>query len=216
VTMTRTVSSGPIRLMMVDDHPVVLHGLRQLLPESRFRVVAEATTSGECVSAAVRTTPDVILLDLRLQGSVAPDTCRDLRRAGVTAKVVILTGFEDEALLRACMAEGVSGILLKDSHETDLGSALERVIAGETVLDHRLTSKLSPDRADAEASRLGITAREYEVLRLLAQGLTSAEIGRELFLSVNTIRSYVQSLLAKLGAHTRIEAVTTARRHRLI
>jgi DNA-binding NarL/FixJ family response regulator len=214
--MSRTGTPSPIRLMLVDDHPVVLHGLRQLLPESRFRIVAEATTGRECVSSAVQTGPDVILLDLRLQGSVAPDTCRDLRRAGVAAKVVILTGYEDEALLRACLAEGVSGVLLKDSHGADLGKALERVIAGETVLDHRLTSKLSPDRADAEASRLGITAREYDVLRLLAQWLTSAEIGRELFLSVNTIRSYVQSLLAKLGAHTRIEAVTTARRLRLI
>jgi DNA-binding NarL/FixJ family response regulator len=202
--------------MLVDDHPVVLHGLRQLLPESRFRIVAEATTGRECVSCAVRTGPDLILLDLRLQDSVAPDTCRDLRRAGVSAKVVILTGYEDEALLRACLAEGVSGILLKDTHETDLGRVLERVLAGETVLDHRLSSKLSPDRADAEASRLGITAREYDVLRLLSQGLTSAEIGRELFLSVNTIRSYVQTLLAKLDAHTRIEAVTTARRLRLV
>jgi DNA-binding NarL/FixJ family response regulator len=202
--------------MLVDDHPVVLHGLRQLLPESRFRIVAEATTGRECVSCAVRTGPDLILLDLRLQDSVAPDTCRDLRRAGVSAKVVILTGYEDEALLRACLAEGVSGILLKDTHETDLGKVLERVLAGETVLDHRLSSKLSPDRADAEASRLGITAREYDVLRLLSQGLTSAEIGRELFLSVNTIRSYVQTLLAKLDAHTRIEAVTTARRLRLV
>jgi DNA-binding NarL/FixJ family response regulator len=205
-----------MRLMLVDDHPVVLHGLRQLLPESRFRIVAEAETGRECVACAVRTGPDLILLDLRLQGSVAPDICRDLRRAGVSAKVVILTGYEDEALLRACLAEGVSGILLKDTHEADLGKVLERVLAGETVLDHRLSSKLSPDRADAEASRLGITAREYEVLRLLSQGLTSAEIGRELFLSVNTIRSYVQSLLTKLGAHTRIEAVTTARRLRLV
>lgn len=214
--MTGTVAPALIRLMLVDDHPVVLHGLRQLLPESRFRIVAEATTGRECVSCAVRTRPDLILLDLRLQDSVAPDTCRDLRRAGVSAKVVILTGYEDEALLRACLAEGVSGILLKDTHETDLGKVLERVLAGETVLDHRLSSKLSPDRADAEASRLGITAREYDVLRLLSQGLTSAEIGRELFLSVNTIRSYVQTLLAKLDAHTRIEAVTTARRLRLV
>jgi DNA-binding NarL/FixJ family response regulator len=214
--VTGTVAPALIRLMLVDDHPVVLHGLRQLLPESRFRIVAEATTGRECVSCAVRTRPDLILLDLRLQDSVAPDTCRDLRRAGVSAKVVILTGYEDEALLRACLAEGVSGILLKDTHETDLGRVLERVLAGETVLDHRLSSKLSPDRADAEASRLGITAREYDVLRLLSQGLTSAEIGRELFLSVNTIRSYVQTLLAKLDAHTRIEAVTTARRLRLV
>jgi DNA-binding NarL/FixJ family response regulator len=214
--VTGTVAPALIRLMLVDDHPVVLHGLRQLLPESRFRIVAEATTGRECVSCAVRTRPDLILLDLRLQDSVAPDTCRDLRRAGVSAKVVILTGYEDEALLRACLAEGVSGILLKDTHETDLGKVLERVLAGETVLDHRLSSKLSPDRADAEASRLGITAREYDVLRLLSQGLTSAEIGRELFLSVNTIRSYVQTLLAKLDAHTRIEAVTTARRLRLV
>lgn len=90
--MTGTVAPALIRLMLVDDHPVVLHGLRQLLPESRFRIVAEATTGRECVSCAVRTGPDLILLDLRLQDSVAPDTCRDLRRAGVSAKVVILTG----------------------------------------------------------------------------------------------------------------------------
>ena len=214
--MIETVVPAPIRLMLVDDHPVVLHGLRQLLPQSRFRIVAEATNQPDCVSSAVRTQPEVILLDLRLQDSVAPETCRDLRRAGVAAKVVILTGYEDEALLRACLDEGVAGILLKDSHETDLGSALERVSAGEQVLDHRLTSRLSADGADEDASRLGITAREYEVLRLLSLGLTSAEIGRELFLSVNTIRSYVQSLLTKLGAHTRIEAVTRARRLRLL
>lgn len=207
---------SPVRVLLVDDHPIVLQGMRQLLARTRFAIAGEATSGAEALALARSAAPDVVVLDLRLPDCLAPDLCRWLRRAGVGARLVVLTGFEDDELLQACLAEGVAAILLKDAHDLDVPRVLERVLAGETVLDHRLSTRLEPCLPVRPEYSHGLTGREYEALRLMASGLTSAEIARELFLSVNTVRSYAQSLLLKLDAHTRIEAVAKARRLRLI
>jgi DNA-binding NarL/FixJ family response regulator len=203
-------------VVIADDHPIVLAGLRGLLPGAGFRVVGDARSAGECVDVVARLRPDLLLLDLRLPDGLAPDVCRRLRMRRVDVRVVVLTAFADEALLQACLAEDVAGVLLKDTHEATLLALLERVRRGETVVDPRLDAAAGPGPAAAARTEAGITPREHDVLRLVARGMTSAQIAGELHLSVNTVRSYVQSILSKLGVHTRIEALARARRLRLI
>ena len=197
----------PVSVLLVDDHPIVRTGLRQILPRDRFRVVAEAGTGAEALARARETRPGIVVLDLRLPDQLAPEVVRDLRRAGVAAPVVVLTGFADRALLAACHDAGAAAVLVKDLHQGRIVTVLERVARGETVAAEEL---------DDDAGEETLTPREQEVLRLVARGLTSAEIGRELHLATNTVRSYVQALLSKLGAHSRIEALAEARRRRLI
>ena len=130
---------------------------------------------------------------------------------------MILTGHDDRELVNACLEAGVSGILFKDTGDLDIVRSLERVVRGQDVFDPRLADD-PPDDAKALAAQGAsvLTTREYDVLRLVARGLTSRDIASELCLSVNTVRSYVQSTLLKLNAHTRIEAVRTARRLRML
>lgn len=207
-----------VSVLLVDDHPIVLKGLRELLVGRDVHIVGEVTTGQACLEAAGRSPPDVVVLDLRLPDRLAPDICRELRRLVPATKVVVLTGFDDEALLGACLTEGATGLLLKDVSDLDLLAILERILQGEVVLDPRLDF-LTASNGDARTVPLdtaGITQREYDVLRLVARGMTAAEIAAELHLAVNTVRSYVQSILEKTGTHTRIEALAEARRLRLI
>ena len=207
----------PVLVGLADDHPVVIRGLRQLLAGSRFRVVWQAWSRETCLTAALSQPAEVIVLDLRLGDDLAPDVLRELRRAGVASRVVILTGHDDRELVNACLEAGVSGILFKDTGDLDIVRSLERVVRGQDVFDPRLADD-PPDDAKALAAQGAsvLTTREYDVLRLVARGLTSRDIASELCLSVNTVRSYVQSTLLKLNAHTRIEAVRTARRLRML
>lgn len=209
------------RVLLVDDHPVVLEGICQLLATAHdFEVVAQATSATEALLAAGRLQPDLIVLDLMLPNAVATDICRELRASIPGVRVVILTAFDDRPLLRAALEAGASGILLKDVHKLDLVRALREIRAGRTVVDERVVEGLlvrGQHRADTSADMNGpLTPRECEVLGLIARGMTSKEIARALHLAPNTVRSYSQSLLAKLGAHNRIEALAAARRLRLI
>lgn len=214
-----TVDDGmrPVSVAVVDDHPVVIQGLRQLLVGSRFQVSWQATSRTECVDLSRRSAPEIIILDLRLGTDLAPDVIREMRKNRVSARMVVLTAHEDGQLLRACLDAGVAGVLFKDTGEMDIVRTLEEVIRGHTVVDPRLAGAVTRRNAllgDEVASQL--TTREYEVLRMVALGMTSREISQELGLAVNTVRSYVQSVLEKLNAHTRIEAISTARRLRLL
>ncbi|KWX02822.1 DNA-binding response regulator [Carbonactinospora thermoautotrophica] len=212
-------SSGTGNVLLVDDHPVVLAGLAQLLARGpRLRVVGEATSAQQAIEYVRRGGVDLVLLDLRLGEQLAPDVCRDLRRADPRVKVVVFTAFDDRALLRASLAAGASGLLLKDTRGLDLVDALHRVLAGQVVVDPRL-------RADEGGRPAGpadtepyepLTDREYEVLRLMAQGLTSREIADRLELAVNTVRSYAQDILTKLRARNRVQALAIARQLRLL
>lgn len=203
---------------IADDHPVVLRGVRQLLADSRYEVIWQALSGAMCVQACREHEPDILILDLRLGRDLAPDVLRELRMHGkTTPRVVVLTGHDDRPLINACLDAGVAGVLFKDAIEMDIVQSLEKVVAGETVLDTRLTRTSSDEaRRSADLGVSALTTREHEVLRLVARGMTSRDIAYELCLSVNTVRSYVQSTLFKLNAHTRIEAVTTARRLRLL
>jgi DNA-binding NarL/FixJ family response regulator len=198
--------------MLVDDHPIVRTGLRQILPRDRFRVVAEAGSAAEAIDLATRTRPSLIVLDLRLPDGLAPEVMARLRRSGIEAAVVVLTGFADRELLDACRRQGASAVLVKELHQGKLVATLERIARGESLPE----ADSGPAGADEPARDADLTEREHDVLRLVARGLTSAQIGAELYLATNTVRSYVQSVLRKLGAHSRIEALAEAQRRRLV
>lgn len=205
-------------VVVIDDHPVVIDGVRQLLAnEPDLTLVGEATTGADGVAMAESLKPDVVVLDLRLGDSFAPHFCRSIGEASSRSRIVIHTAFDDREPLRACLDAGAVGVVLKDG--SNLVDALRKVLAGELFVDPSLVDD-PHDRAVSLGEDGGfyesLTLREYEVLCVMALGLTSKEIAAELHLAENTVRSYVQSLLAKLHARNRIEALATARQLRLL
>jgi DNA-binding NarL/FixJ family response regulator len=215
---------SPKRVLLVDDHPVVLEGVGQMLRSTdRFAVVGEATTAELAVEIGGREQPDLVVLDLRVGEALAPDICVRLRAVAPDAKVVILTAFDDEVLLRACVKSGAVGVLLKDMHGLDVLGALERVLQGQMFIDERIHVADPPGARDedpgSEEDSTGyeaLTAREYQILQLLTRGLQSKEMAQELGLTPNTVRGYTQSVLTKLHVSNRVQALVTAQRLRLI
>jgi two-component system, NarL family, nitrate/nitrite response regulator NarL len=209
---------SPSRVLLVDDHPVVLQGIGQMLRSTdRFLVIGEATSAEQALEIGAREQPDLVVLDLRVGEALAPDICIGLRAVAPGARIVILTAFDDESLLRACVAAGAVGILLKDMHGLDVIGAFERVSEGQLVIDERIrVTDSATARAEDLTSYESLTPREHQILRLLTRGLTSKEMAEELGLTQNTVRGYMQSVLTKLHVTNRVQALTTAQRLRLI
>ena len=207
---------GVVRVLVVDDHPVVSDGVRLLLSSSaRFEVVASAMTAQQAVETARRTLPDLVLLDLRLPGSDPPHLVRQLRAAAPQVKVVLFTAHPEHSLLGPTLEAGVDGCLLKDAVTGDLAATLDAVMGGRRVMDPRLSRR--PDLSLGERLHdVGLTRREYDVLRLVATGLTNPEIADQLALTRNTVKSYLQAAMQKLGARNRVEAIAKAHEARLL
>jgi two-component system, NarL family, nitrate/nitrite response regulator NarL len=206
----------PARVLLVDDHPIVISGVRRLLAEAPdFEVVGQASTAQDAVKAAIAGRPDLILLDLRLPDVRSADLCRRLRTTMPSAQVVVFTAFVEGPLLRSCLAAGVAGVLLKDAAELDLVSDLRRIRSGRVVIDDRVreTAESANEPRPMDAS---LTQREHQVLRLLAEGMSGKEMAGTLGLAPNTVRSYCQSLLYKLQSTSRIQALANARTRGLL
>lgn len=209
-----------LSVAIADDHPIVLHGVRGILDEAPdFTVVGTAVSRAEAVKLCAERTVDILLLDLRLGDTLAPDFMETLADLYPDMKVVILTAFVDAALLEACLARGARGVVLKDASGLDLVGSLRSVAAGEVVVDGRL--RASRSRRDEQERYLEggfdkLSEREHEVLRLLSRGMNTREMAGELGLMTNTVRSYVQNILEKLQSRNRVMALATARKLRLI
>lgn len=208
------------RVLIVDDHPLVATGIRTVLShDPLFEVVGESHSGRAALDAAARLEPDVVLLDVRLGDLDGAQVAFGLLEAQPGLKVVMLTAFDDPGVLQSCLATGVSGILLKGSLDLDLAGALREVIRGGIVVDDSVAAALERAGSLLDAggvAPVGIRPREVEVLRLMAMGMTTRDVAAELHLSVNTVRSYTQALMEKLGAHTRVQAIVQARRLQLI
>jgi two-component system NarL family response regulator len=196
----------PIRILIVDDHPVVLAGLTSMLgTQSGIEVVGSASSGEEAMEMLRVKVADLLLLDLRMPGMSGIDTLHALKRSKNNARVVILTSFEtDEDIYRAVQA-GAQGYLLKDAPQSDMIDAIRTVHAGKRYLPRHIATRLAE-----RMMRTNLTARELEVLNMLAKGLTNKQIGVALSISDNTVRNHVNSIIEKLEVSDRTEAATTA------
>ncbi|WP_432931032.1 response regulator [Microbispora sp. CA-135349] len=198
-----------LRLMIVDDHPVVREGLRGMLEsDPGITVVGEAASGDEAVVRARDLTPDVILMDLRMPGGDGVSATARILTDRPESRVIVLTTYEtDQDIVRAVEA-GAAGYLLKDTSRADLLTAIAAAARGETVLSPSVATRLVTRMRAPVAESL--SRRETEVLALVARGLTNAEIGRELFISETTVKTHLLRVFSKLGVSDRTAAVTTA------
>lgn len=198
--------SRPIRILIVDDHPVVRAGLASMLATQPGIEVTGAVSSGEeALAKARRDMPDLLLLDLRMPGMSGIDTLHALREMKAAARVIILTSFEmDENIYRAVQA-GAQGYLLKDTSQRQMLEAITTVHAGKRYIPREIAARLAE-----RMLRSNLTARELEILEMLAKGLTNKQIANVLTISDNTVRNHVNSIIEKLEVSDRTEAVVVA------
>lgn len=202
-----------IRILMVDDDPAVCTHLAAVLEQADdVRVVGVEHDGAGAVEAVVRERPDVVLLDLRMPGVDGLAALTRLRALGSPARVVVLTAFDgDDAVARA-LAAGADGYLLKSTPPRDLVNLVRVVAQGQTVLSQGATRRLLPAVDPGRVALVGaLTARERDVLRLVAEGRSNAEIGSTLFLTEATVKGHVSRVLAKTGCANRTQAGLLAR-----
>ncbi len=211
----------PIRLLVVDDHPVVRDGLVAMLgTQPDFEVVGQASTGLEAVERAAALAPDVVLLDLEMPGLDGAEALAQMRAARPLVRALVFTAFDTDERIVGAVRAGAQGYLLKGAPRDELFNAI-RVVAGggsllQPVVASRLLQRLSA-AADASAPPPEpLTEREHEVLRLLAQGKPNKEIAAALAISERTVKFHVSSILSKLGAGNRTEAVTLAAQRGLV
>lgn len=196
----------PIRILIVDDHPVVVAGLTSMLgTQSGMLVVGSAAGGDEAIEMIRSQQVDLLLLDLRMPGMNGIDMLHALNRAKIHVRAIILTSYEtDEDIYRAVQA-GAQGYLLKDAPQTDMVEAIWAVYNGKRYFPRQIAERLAE-----RMMRTNLTARELEVLHMLARGLTNKEIGSALDISGNTVRNHVNSIIEKLEVSDRTEAATSA------
>jgi DNA-binding NarL/FixJ family response regulator len=198
-----------IRVMLVDDHPVVREGLRGMLEaEPDLTVVGEAGSGEEAVAQTPAVEPDVILMDLRMPGLDGVGATERILAASAAVRVVVLTTYETDADILRAVEAGASGYLLKDASRADLAGAIRAAARGETVLAPSVAGRLVNQVRRPVTQTL--SAREIEVLALVAKGQTNAEIGRSLHIAEATVKTHLLRAFGKLDVSDRTAAVTTA------
>jgi DNA-binding NarL/FixJ family response regulator len=201
-----------LRLLVVDDHPVVRHGLVAMLSEQEdLEVVAEAADGAQAVVLAGEHRPDVVLMDLRMPGMDGAEATARLRSRPDAPAVLVLTTYDTDADIVRAVEAGATGYLLKDAPVPTLVDAIRRAAAGETVLAPPVVARLA-SRLRAAPTQPDLTAREVEVLGCVARGLSNAEIGRELFIGEATVKTHLLRAFEKLQVTDRTAAVTAAYR----
>ena len=203
---------GRIGVVIADDHSVVREGLASLIGRKPdMKVLGEASNGREAIELWLKVRPDVMLLDLRMPELDGVSVIREIRAQDEDARIVVLTTFDgDEDIYRALKA-GAKAYLLKDVAREALMECIRRVYQGETFVPPPLAAKLA-ERLSGDA----LSAREIDVLKLIAEGKSNKEIGSKLFISEGTVKSHVKGIFAKLNVISRTEAVATATRRGLI
>lgn len=201
-----------ISLLIVDDHPVVRDGLRGMFESAPgFRVLGEASNGVEAVDLTTALDPDVILMDLRMPGGGGVDAIAELTLRRARAKVLVLTTYDTDSDTLPAIEAGATGYLLKDAPRDELFNAVRAAADGRTVLSPAVASRLvSAVRTPRAPGNEPLSAREREVLALVARGTSNREIARELFISEATVKTHLTHLYTKLGVKDRAAAVATA------
>ena len=207
-----------IRVLLVDDEALLREGLRAILEvEDDMEIVAEATNGFEAVDAARTLSPDIVLMDVQMPGMDGIEATRRVLKLSTSTRVIVLTTFDrDEYVYRALKA-GASGFLLKDLRRRELVGAIRDAADGSTLLAPAVTRRLiehfcGPSSRVVDPTRAlpELTPREREVLTLIGKGLRNSEIGAQLYLGENTVKTHVGRILSKLGLRDRVQAVIVA------
>jgi len=204
----------PVTCVVADDHPAVLEAVSEFLTQGGVEVVGRALEGEEALEQIEARHPDVALIDVRMPRLGGIELARRAQRSATGTAILLYTGYGDRALLTEALDAGVRGFVLKEAPMDDLLRAVRAVSAGGTYLDPVLAGAIA--MSSTESALPELTRREREVLRLLADGLSNEEIGKQLYISHETVRTHVRKAMAKLDADTRTQAVARALRDRLI
>jgi DNA-binding NarL/FixJ family response regulator len=205
-----------IRVLIVDDHPVVRAGLQKLLDgDPSIEIIGEATTGMEALALADALRPDLILLDLRLPELDGISAIRRIREVSPTSRVLILSGFATEQDVHAAIQAGAVGYLLKDMCSPELGRAIHAAMQGEPALHATAQGHLMRHVTMPPSPLTTLTPRERDVLKLIARGYSNREIAGLLHLTEGTVKGYVSAVLAKLGVADRTQAALYGLKHGL-
>jgi len=213
---------GPVKLLLVDDHPIVRSGLRMLfLSESGMQIVGEAGSGEEAIEAVRRLQPDVVIMDVSMPGMNGIEATRRIKAAHPQTAVLALTMYEDEQYFFEMLNAGASGYIPKRAAPDDLVSAIKVVAEGNVFLYSTLARFLIRDMAERagdepEEGDDVLTAREREVLTCIAEGMTNREIAEALVISIKTVERHRENIMAKLDMHNRVELVKYAIKKGLI
>jgi DNA-binding NarL/FixJ family response regulator len=225
IVLPETAFAEPIRVLVVDDHALFRRGLEMVLEqEPDIEVVGEASDGTEAVDVATETTPDVVLMDVRMPRRGGIDACTAIKDAVPSTKIIMLTISDEEADLYDAIKAGAMGYLLKEISIEEVASAIRAVHGGQSLISPSMASKLlnefasmikrTDERQQVPTPRL--TDREMEVLRLVAKGLNNRDIAKQLYISENTVKNHIRNILEKLQLHSRMEAVVYAVREKLL
>ena len=205
-----------IRVLVVDDQSMVRAGFRMLLADvADIEVVAEASNGKEAVEKAARFDPTVVLMDIRMPELDGLEATRRILAANPDARVLVLTTFDLDEYVYEALRAGASGFVLKDDPPEQLIAAVRTVASGDALLSHAVTKRVigaftRMPRPAPPRELDDLSAREREVFRLVARGLSNAQIGKELFIGETTVKTHVTHILSKLGLHDRVQAVVLA------
>ena len=209
--MTNPVSS-PITILTADDHPLIRDGLAAVIrAEGGLEVVAEASNGEEAIEAYERVRPDIVLMDLRMPVMDGLTATRAILADDPNARIIVLTTYDGDEDIHRALAAGARGYLLKDMMRTDLLSVIRTVHRGQRGIPAPVAARLAE-----HTPRIGLTPRELEVLRLVADGLSNAQVAERIGRTEGTVKVHLKNILQKLDVKDRTEAVTTALRRGFI
>lgn len=204
------------RLLIIDDHEMVREGLKAMLvTEPDFEIVGGAANARQALEMVEQVHPDVVLLDVRLPDVSGVEVCRTLSERFPDIGVIMLTTFTDEQIVAQCIQAGARGFIIKDIERFDLKRSIRAVARGEAAIDSKaavavLAQLRRTSSVNTDSTPETLSAQQLVILRLVAQGLSSREIGVQLYLSENTVKGYVQEILHRLNVKNRTEAVMVA------
>ena len=195
-----------IKILIIDDHPLMRRGIKQLIElENNFEVVGDAGSGNEGIALALKTQPDLIILDLNMKGLSGLDTLKSLRNEDVDARIVILTVSDAKNDIFALIDAGADGYLLKDTEPDTLLGQIKQIAQGEVILSDSIKDLLL-ERSSSQDPIHALTDREMDVLQLIAKGLSNKQIAAQLFISEEPVKVHIRNLLRKLNVHSRVAA----------
>jgi NarL family two-component system response regulator LiaR len=209
--------TAPIRILIVDDHAMVRSGLRNFIYAFDFmEPVGEAASGADAVAFCRQHDVDVILMDMIMPGMDGSEATRRIMALGKSVRIIILTSFHEQDLVEQALRAGATSYLLKNVSADELAAAIRSAYAGKPTLSPEATESLIATTRERSTMTRDLTARELEVLALLAAGSSNGEISEQLSLSLATVKFHLTNIFSKMGVRNRVEAVTFALEHNLI